>query len=832
MAAFDGATGLALPAFTGLAALQSLVAIAAFSALRRTANPPVPPANAPAPEGGTPKLMAARTNDIALRAARAAAWEFDLDRSLWILSDAFGDLVGVKFSGMEVKHATWLNYVHGQDFPRVVQHFRDLIEGGIDSINLRFRFVRRGQGLLWLECHGTALPDEIGGRRVFGIVRDVTSEQEMAETLQEAERKIAAATARQQFLAVVSHEVRTPMNGVLGLARLLLDTELTDEQREYAETIVLSGESLLSIINDILDLSKMEANKLTLEPAEFDPVALVDHALSLMAGRAAEKGIVLAATVGAGVPRRATADAARLMQVISNLVGNAIKFTSHGAVVMRVEGGQAADGAKLLVVAVEDTGIGIPEDKQKTLFTEYAQADVSIARRYGGSGLGLAISKRLCEAMGGSVSLRSVPDEGTTITFTIRIDPCETPPAPAARPNRKLLVLEPEARVEAALVSAMEARGIPVVTDLSAADADVATILVSHRAEDARAEALATARRIGAAVAETRLFSSARGEEDGQQFVEPLRSMDLDAIADSVRTPTGASRVTPPRRSGLVLDPLGRRETGIRRLCVLVVEDNPVNQRVASRLIEKHGHEAIIAEHGEAALAVRARREIDVVLMDRHMPVMDGLECTRRWRDAEGEAKRTPIIGLTASVADQDLRECLGAGMDAVLHKPFDPAQLFDEIERLVGGDRPDAPSDAPADGGIPELAAPSPDDSELLKQEGGELDSLRELLGDDEVAELMTAFQSSCASLSSELREAMSAGDGDTARRVAHTIKSSARVMGFNALGAFAESIENVYRGGSAADGRDLDRLAAAMEAVVALKAAPKNVMQGDGVR
>ena len=765
----------------------------------------------------------------ALGAAGAAPWALDLDTLVWSLPSSHGDQAGPVGAGRRLAHNAWLKGVHAAEAERVAAAFAALVDGSAATLDLRFRLCREDGAVASVECRGGVVEKASGPRMALGLMRDITAEIALSEQGRAANDRKAAAIARQEFLAVVSHEVRTPMNGVLGLSRLLLESNLTGEQRDYAETIASSGENLLCVINDILDLSKMEAGKLQLDPVAFESRSLVDHCLAIMAPAATEKGIALAACVASNVPLRGTADRGRLQQIIVSLLGNAIKYTAQGGVTLRVHTGPAeTDGACRLVVTIRDSGIGIPEAQQETMFSGVDDADVTISARYNGKGLGLAVARRLCNAMGGTISLHSQLDVGTTVTFDIVLDQCGLADAPPVPVDRPVLVIEPEELIRDTMVAALEMRGVSVITNPGeAGGADVAVVVLSHRSALDRDEVLAEAAEYGMQVAETVAYTPSRAQANAHLFVEPLRAIDYDAIANAARNPLDLQRLEPPRPIEATRDPLGRDGRQGRSLLVLVVEDNAVNQKVASRVLEKNGHRVLVAENGQIALEMRAQHPIDVVLMDRHMPVMDGVACTADWRALDvGAGRHMPIIGLTASVAEQDVRECLAAGMDSVLHKPFNPDDLFAEIDRLLpdtageqwtGPEAEDsgAPAAAKADPEMPAAHGPTGDSDDLLAQEMSELDSLRDILGDEEVAELFTTFQTSCTELSAELQAALAAGDVDVVRRCAHTAKSSARVMGFLALGHFAERIEDCCRpeGDHGAGMADAGALATALD-------------------
>ena len=594
---------------------------------------------------------------------------------------------------------------------------RDGVVAGFESE------IRRADGThIWISENARAVRDGDGSIvRFEGTVVDVTARREQeAALLRAKESAEAAARLKSEFLATMSHELRTPMNGVLGMTSLLLETPLTGDQRELASTVYSSADSLLEILNDILDLSKIDAGKLSLEAIDFDPRQLVESVVELLAEPAQRKGLDLVYAVDAAVPQLVRGDPGRVRQVLMNLAGNAVKFTERGEIVIRVGLASRDAESATLRFAVSDTGIGLDPAYRRSLFEPFTQADASMSRRYGGTGLGLTICRRITELLCGDIGVDSQPAQGSTFWFTARLaQPQQQPDADVAPESRgrlagrRVLLLVDHtategvlhhllwcwrARVETyddvagartALARATRA-GEPydlLIADASLQDADRRDVL----------DLLGAARRTGARriVLLTPLGDTVRRapEPDVQVLAKPVRPARLLAAIDSPAqagaAPTGAPVTTvatdDEARVSTSVEAGGPVKSGaVEAPRILVVEDNPVNQKVALLTLERLGYQVQVVGNGLEAVAAMEAGLFDIVLMDCQMPGMDGFEATSEIRRREGEWAHHPIIAMTASAMQGDRERCFVVGMDDYISKPVQPAALDRVLQRWL----------------------------------------------------------------------------------------------------------------------------------------------------
>ena len=618
-----------------------------------------------------------------------------------------------------------------------------------------------------------------------------------AESVMREARDLAErlARARSAFLANMSHEIRTPMNAVLGFVELILDTELTTEQRRALELVRSSSEALLMILNDILDYSKIEAEHLELESIPFDVSKVVHATASLLAVRARENHLELLAEVAPEVPRVMRGDPTRLRQVLMNLIGNAIKFTEQGEVVVSVTAA-ANDGSATLRFTVRDTGIGIAAENLGSVFREFTQADSTMTRRYGGTGLGLAISQRLVKLMGGEIRVTSEPGKGSEFAFTLSLPVEAAPPTQsmglAALGGRRMLVVDDNPTNRRILREMLAAEGIKVDEASTAADGLVALrrtrydlAILDVQMPDMDGFQLVSQVRADKKLARTKLLmlTSAGQRGDGERcrelgirgyLTKPISRADLlEALGTVLGSPEDAASADVVTRHTIAES----RAT----LRVLLAEDNPVNQQVAVAMLVKRGHEVHVSGNGREALEAVRARDYDVVLMDIQMPEMDGFEATAAIR-ALPKGKDLPIIGLTAHALSGERERCLSHGMSDYLAKPFKAHELFALVE---GTSTPKAPAaEAPA-------TVEPPVDLEGFRM------TLREAGAESALYSIIDTFVRQGPDRLAALATAVASGTGDEISRAAHVYRGAAATIGARELAELLERVETSARAG-----------------------------------
>ena len=593
--------------------------------------------------------------------ARVGGWELVMPRGVFKLSQEALDVLGPSVSGIDLMH-------------RIAREGRALTScldfGTTFDVELMLEHPTQPQR--WIRVQGQA--ERVGSvtARVFGALQDITEQRNARE-------QTLAAKAKSQFLANTSHEMRTPLNGILGMTRLALDTSLTAEQRGYLDAIELSGRNMLSTVNDLLDLSRIESGKITLEAVPVKLDELVVNAVRNLSPQAAAKDVQLIVSIPSGLTLARLGDPLRLSQIVNNLVGNAVKFTPHGEVEVSLAQGEGDE----LVICVRDTGIGVPPGRMGAIFEAFTQADGGTSRRFGGTGLGLTITRDLAALMGGDVTATSIPGLGSTFRVAVKAPISgEGLVAPPVRFRRAVVVERCQAAGDAAVLL-LQRLGFQAVSTTSvdealALGAEGAVVLldVSFAGEAGRFA--------GADIIVLAPFATAERPSHGlRRLAKPLSLREL------------AAALVTSSAAGLGANPAPEVAAPRRRLSVLLAEDNAINAIVALRLIEKAGHGVTHVWNGLAALEALERNAYDLVLMDIQMPELDGLEATRRLRVLEQtNGRHVPVVAMTANAMKSDEALCHEAGMDGFLAKPVDLAQLQLTLEGLF--------SDAAPGGGSP----------------------------------------------------------------------------------------------------------------------------------